>query len=200
MLKEGFELAKKSPLDADAADKLKTVQNEVQKLLDKVGRDKLAVANKITPTAINEEVLNQTLEFLDIYRNYSLQKQQAAISKKDIITSSLIDDGTYDELKTNHRNDVVAQTVTNGGSLKRIVNKRNELHRLSDPIYDIHYKPGNIFDYRAPLYVPIKHFLGATLPTTYFNILVIWFMTGLLALTLYNDGLKKLSKIFDKKP
>jgi ABC-type multidrug transport system ATPase subunit/uncharacterized tellurite resistance protein B-like protein len=200
LLKEGFELAKSSPLSKETETKLRTAQNEIQKLLDKVGRDKLAVVNKITPTAITQEVVDQSLEFLDIYRNYSLQKQQAAISKKDIITASLMDNGTYDELKTNHLNDVVAQTVTNAGSLTRIVNKGNELHRLSDPVFDIHYTPSSLLDYRAPLYVPVKHFLGGTFSTTYFNIMVAWFMTLLLSLALYNDWLKKLTQIFDKKP
>jgi hypothetical protein len=80
------------------------------------------------------------------------------------------------------------------------VQKDGKLHRISDPIYNTSHYPRFLGDYRTPLYVPIKYFGGVALSTTYYNIIIIWLMTLLLIISLYNDWLKKLFKLFEKKP
>jgi ABC transport system ATP-binding/permease protein len=44
------------------------------------------------------------------------------------------------------------------------------------------------------MYQPTKYFAGKEFYTLYFNIAVIWFMTGLFFVTLYFDLLKRLIK------
>ena len=200
LLREGYELAKLHPKDEVAQDKLLTVKNEILILLENVGRDQLPEVDKISADQINQEVYDKTIEFLAVYKQYTLKKQTGAIAEKDAIMAAMVAGGTYEERRHTYRNDVIAQTVTGSNSLVRIVNKRHRLHRLSDPVYNTDYKPNNFLDYRAPLYVPVKHFAGFTMPTTIFNLLVVWLMTVLLALALYNDWLKKFFKLFEKKP
>ena len=137
---------------------------------------------------------------MQVYKSYALNKQAIAISKKDSTKTKMVEDGSYEMMKNKYQNDVVSQAVTGSNSLVRIVQRGNKLHRLSDPIYNVNYTPVNVLDYRAPLYVPVKHFAGMTIPTTYFNLLVIWFMTLLLVFSLNNDWLKKFFKLFQKKP
>jgi len=200
ILREGYEGISLNPDDKDAIDKLTTAQNEIRRLLQIVGEQQLPEYVRITPTEIDKTVLDKAIEFLDVYKQFTLKKQAKAIAEKDAITSSLIEEGNYEELKQQYKNDIVTQTVTNGNSLVRIVNRGNRLHRLSDPIYNTDYQPAHLLDYRAPLYVPVKYFGGYAILTPYFNMMVIWFMTMLLALALYNDWLKKFFKLFTKKP
>jgi len=99
-------------------------------------------------------------------------------------------------MKQRYYNDVVAQTVTNSLSTTRIVHKNNRLYRLSDPVFYTDHPPAHWFDYRSPLYVPVKHFAGMRFTTFGFNLAVIWLMTVLMALALYGGWLKKLMEQF----
>ncbi len=200
MLKEGFSLAQKDKNDARAAEKLEIVYNEVNALLAKVGQAQLPVADKLTPGQITPEVVKQTSEFLKVYKSFIQKKQEAAISQKDKIIGAMVAKGEYEPLKNKYYNDVVAQTVTNSLSTNRIVAKDGRLHRLSDPVFYTNHQPRHLLDYRTPLYVPSKHFAGMTISTTSFNMAVIWFLTLLLIIALYNDWLKKLFRLFEKKP
>jgi ABC-type multidrug transport system ATPase subunit/uncharacterized tellurite resistance protein B-like protein len=200
LLKEGYDLAKDEKSQDLAAEKITVVYNEVNKLLAIVGKDELPEIDRLNVAQIDQVTFERTSEFLKAYRAFILKKQEAAISNKDQITNKLVASGTYESLKNKYYNDVVAQTVTNSLSLVRIVQKDGALHRLSDPVFYTNYPVKHLFDYRAPLYVPVKHFAGVFMPTTYFNILVIWAMTLFLTLALYNNWLKRLLRLFEKNP
>ncbi len=200
MLAEGYELSKDDKTHELAEEKLAVVSYEVNKLLASVGKNELPEVDNINLMEINQEVVDKTLTFLKTYRAFILNRQEVAINKKDAITTEMVANGTYENLKKKYHNDIVAQTVTNSLSLSRIVQKDGKLHRLSDPIYNTSHYPKFLGDYRTPLYVPIKYFGGIALSTTYYNIIIIWLMSLFLIITLYNDGLKKLFKLFEKKP
>ena len=200
MLKEGFALAQNDPNDEQAAAKLATVNHEVSNLLARVGRDQLPVAGQINPAQITQEVVDKTLEFLKLYKTFIQQKQEEAMGKKDAIINEMVARGEYEPMKNKYFNEAVAQTVTNSLSTTRIVAKDGRLHRLSDPVFYTNHQPRHLLDYRTPLYVPIKHFAGITLATTYYNMVVIWFLTLILIIALYNNWLKKLFNLFARKP
>jgi len=199
LLKEGFNLAKENKTSELAAENLVTVHHEITSLLKRVGKDQLADVDMINPQDINQTVVDNTIEFLKAYKVYILGHQQTAISDKEQITKDLIANGTYDQLKNENYNDVISKAVMNSGSTSRIIQKDGKLHRLSDPIFYTARQPNHLLDYRAPLYVPVKHFAGFTIETTYFNIMVIWAMSIFLILALYNDWLRKMFKLFSGK-
>lgn len=198
LLLEGFEASKKKATLKDAEDKLKTVHNEISVLLERVGKNNLPEAEKINVAQIDQDVLTKTFKFLKNYKEFIIKKQDRAMAGKDEITSSLLKEGNYMLLMNKYHNDVIAHTVTNSISTTRIAEHRNRLHRLSDPVFDTNHRPRHIFDYRTPLYVPIKHFAGMYMPTTVFNTLVVWLMTLLMGIALYNNWLVRLAKLFEK--
>ena len=86
----------------------------------------------------------------------------------------------------------------------RIIEYNGELIQQINPIFNEPKNPLHFFDYRAQFFAPTKYFAGTYLSTYTFNLIVIWFMTILLYVTLYFEalrkGLNKLSKInFSKK-
>jgi hypothetical protein len=58
----------------------------------------------------------------------------------------------------------------------------------------LEHKPSNFFDFSANMYQPTKHFAGKEFYTLYFNIAVIWRMTGIFFIALYVDAFKRLIK------
>lgn len=200
LLTEGYNLSKDDKTHKLAEEKLAVVSYEVNELLNSVGKDELPEAENINLTQINQTVVDKTLAFLKTYRALILKRQETAIRNKDAIIAKMVDNGNYEALKNKYHNDVIAQTVTNSLSLTRIVQKRGKLHRISDPIYNTNHYPKFLGDYRTPLYVPIKYFAGVSLSTTYYNIIIIWLLTLILILALYNDLLKKFLGLFDRKP
>ena len=200
LLAEGYEFSKDEASHELAEEKLAVASHEINKLLVSVGKSELPEAKNINLTQINQDVVDKSMAFLKVYREFILKRQKSAISNKDAITAVMVNNGTYESLKNKYHNDVVAQTVTNSLSLRRIEQKDGKLHRISDPIFNTGHQPKFLFDYRTPLYVPIKYLAGIKMSTTYYNIIIIWLMSLFLILALYNDWLKKLFRLFDKKP
>ena len=52
--------------------------------------------------------------------------------------------------------------------------------------------PDHLVDFNAQFYMPKKHFLNSNIDTLYFNLVVVWSMTFLLAITLYFDVLRRI--------
>jgi ABC-type multidrug transport system ATPase subunit/uncharacterized tellurite resistance protein B-like protein len=200
LLAEGYDLSKDEKFQTLAEEKLAVASYEINQLLVTIGKDELPEAENINLAQINQSVVTKTMEFLKTYRAFILKRQETAIGQKDAITAAMVANGNYESLKNKYHNDVIAQMVTNSLSLTRIVQKNGKLNRMSDPIYNTKHYPKFFGDYRTPLYVPIKHISGLALSTTYYNIIIIWLMTLLLILALYNDLLKKFFRLFEKKP
>ena len=199
LLSKGYELSKSKETIKIAEEKLVTVQNEISLLLDKVGKDKLPEVDQINSAQINQQIVDKTLAFLKVYKKFIIGKQDKANGKKDSVVTAMLNNGTYEKLKNKYSNEEIAKTVTNSLSPVRIVESDGRLHRMSDPIFYTQFKPRNIIDYRTPLYVPVKHFMGSSLPTTYFNLIVIWLFTIFMILALYNHWLTKLFNLFNRK-
>jgi len=202
IFKEGYKMTSSDDQnDQSAANrKLTLVRHELHKMLDLVGQDKLVEVDKVTPDKIDQDVYHAVLEFLKAYKAYAHGKQSRAMDAKDKLNYHLNGLGQYESLKARYNNELIRKTVTNNLSLVRIIEKKDRLVRLVDPIFITDLSPTNPFDYRTPLYVPGKYFLGFILPTPLFNILVIWIFTSLLTLALYRNWLKKLMRLSIRSP
>ncbi|RLD24766.1 MAG: ABC transporter ATP-binding protein [Bacteroidetes bacterium] len=200
ILNEGFKLSGNESTHEQAKEKLATVSYEINNLLAIVGKDQLPEVDQINISEINKEVVDKTIIFLKVYKTYAQKRQEGAVGKKDAITSKMVEQGIYEPLKNKYSNDVIAQTVMNNMSTVRIVEKGGKLHRLSDPIFYSKHQSSNLLDYRTPLYVPVKSMMGVSMNTTYFNIMLIWVMSIIMILALYNNWLRKLFNLFEKAP
>lgn len=98
----------------------------------------------------------------------------------------------YPLLRRAYQNEAISEWVENNMEPQRIMEWENKLFRRVTPIYNTQLAHTSEFDFRAPFYVPKKHFAGRNFDTFSFNIAVIWAMSIVLFLTLYFDLLRKL--------
>ncbi len=104
----------------------------------------------------------------------------------------------FRNLKNTHTNESLSDFVTNRLSTKKIINKNGELINKMSPIY-FDPDPEEGF-FGAHFYAPNKILFGKTIPTKWANMMVIWFMSLILVITLYFDALKKLIDGIGKLP
>lgn len=177
------------------------LRGAIERELVFVGEDKLPDVKNIRGGTFNQNVYRKTSEFLAVLKQYYLGRAAKAKGVREKYIEEIVSstDGMtrYEAMKRNYVNASVAAAVENVSSSDRIVEFDGALIQKIFPIYQDEHNPHNIFDFRATLFQPTKHFLGQTFDTFYFNLAVIWFMTGLLFVTLYFDVLKKIIRAFE---
>jgi ABC-type multidrug transport system ATPase subunit len=120
-------------------------------------------------------------------------KTEKVLSSKDYRSykklMTRLKDYKYQKFKNAYSNHSLEDFVTNSNTLNFITEDKNSLIQKSDPIY---LDPYNHRYLGAHFYAPSKNLFGYQLDTFSANILVIWFMTLLLTITLYYDVLRKV--------
>ena len=94
-------------------------------------------------------------------------------------------------------NESLADLVKNINTKERLLEYKGALIQQINPIFQ-DPNPSGVLDYRTAFFFPEKNFLGLTISTYIFNILVIWLMSIGLYLTLYFELLRKLISSFEK--
>ena len=127
----------------------------------------------------------------ELYRHY-IKKSNSADSEKDKIISGLnatpeLKD-EFVRMKNQYQNDNLADLVRNRNEINKILEKKDELIQRADPVYLDPVKSGSI---RAHFFAPNKKIFGKYFDTFWVNIFVIWWMSIVLAITLYFDWFKK---------
>ena len=107
------------------------------------------------------------------------------------IQKSLEEGETIGEYKDKFFSERLFSVMQNEASEDKFVNERGMLIQVMDPGFQVPLKPSNPLNYRAHFYAPVKHFMGFTMDTLYFNLGVIWFMTILLYVSLYYEWMGK---------
>lgn len=145
----------------------------------------------------NEELIQKTNTYLKKLKTWLNKKHMKAMTKRDDIINNLnekyADEGGYNALKKNHFNTGLEDLVTNKAELNRILEIDNTLFPQQNPIYYDAESP------RAHFYAPSKKVNDSSIPTFWFNTVVIWLMTALLCVLLYFEVLKKIMSIFSLK-
>ena len=102
-------------------------------------------------------------------------------------------------VKDAYQNKALSDLVTNITEIDKILELPGELVQQADPIYMDPAGDGNI---RAHFFAPRKRFLGKLYDTFWVNVIVIWTMSLLLAVTLYFDifrrSLEGIGDMIDK--
>lgn len=153
---------------------------------------------QLRPESINKEILDYTREYLDTLNRFYKTLYKAANTKLDKITRSM----NLEELqilKQTHSNKNLEEFVTNKKTFEYFIEYKGDMIQVRDPIY---HDPTHRF-IKAHFYAPRKMIAGNFFPTIWVNVLVIWFMTGVLYLLLYFRVLKKfldyMERITQKK-
>jgi len=142
--------------------------------------------------AYSDQLFEDTKGYLTILKNHYKSIVDSNRVKIDAKTQEIITKygkEKYHELLDENTNEALTQFATNKTDLTKLVESNGYLVQKSDPIYLDPYDK-NFFD--AHFYAPRKKFFGAYIGTFTANVLVIWFMSLCLIVTLYFDAFKKL--------
>lgn len=178
---------------SDRLDDFALLKNELESLGER--SINFSLINAIDTISFNETIAERTKTYLD-QRKADFQEQYTlAVAEKDSIYNALIEaygkEG-FLELKKDYSNKSLKNIVTNRAELHKVYHAGTAFIRKKDPIYMEPYS-----DYmRAHFYAPIKKVFGEKIDTVWFNVAVIWLITGILYLTLLKNTLKKVLKIF----
>ncbi len=180
----------------DVVNAMNLLREEVKTELRWIGGDKFPDVEKIAVGSFDSLVHRNTLNFLSALKRYYTIKKDKAQSAKESLMTELTDtpekSALFESDKLRYQNLTVMDAVKNLTTPDRIVEFRGQLHQKIYPIYADEHKPKHFLDFSANLYQPTKYLMGRTYNTFTFNIWVIWFMTGLLFVTLYFDVLHRL--------
>ncbi|MEO1256124.1 MAG: hypothetical protein AAFY41_14740, partial [Bacteroidota bacterium] len=92
-------------------------------------------------------------------------------------------------------NEFLADLLMNRAHLDMVYRGEDQLIQKKDPVFMRPYSSIG----RAHFYAPFKVLLGYEIPTFYFNIAFVWFMSIVLYLALLDNTLKKVIKFFEPK-
>jgi hypothetical protein len=106
-----------------------------------------------------------------------------------IVTS--YDRAVYRSLKSSCFNKSLYDQVTNRNELDKLVVRNNQIIQNRDPIF----LPAKGSFLSAHFYAPVKEVFGKSQSTFWVNIIVLWIMTLILAITLYFDLFKYIIQI-----
>jgi len=183
--------------------RLSLIRTELKKEMELFGLpdSKFTAMDSLYVDKFNQSVFESTRRFMNIFKKIYNEQSKEAGKEKDALIASMIatQEGqeAYIKLKNDNENENVIFYLKNSIAEDRILNTGDELVRKIYPIY-MNPIPNGFLDFRAQFYAPKKHFAGSYFDTLYFNIIMIWLMSIMLALTLYFDVMRKLVTGFGK--
>lgn len=148
--------------------------------------------DKLTTENINQEVIDQTRQFIrTLNKVYIRIYNNANQAKDDLIRAhekTPSDKFRFQELKREHHNEKLTEFVENNNELVRIIEYKGKLYQKIDPIY---LDPLYPF-IKAHFYAPRKMLFGKYYSTFWVNVAVIWTFSLLIYILLYYRVLKRV--------
>ncbi|KAA3650957.1 MAG: ATP-binding cassette domain-containing protein [Bacteroidetes bacterium] len=144
-------------------------------------------------SAISDYINELSDYYIDKYNHYSDVKDELLIK----LNKTDEDKALFIKMKNEYTNESLENLLTNKNDLDKIIEWDNELIQRADPIYK------DPIGFRAHFLAPSKKLFGTNITTFSANLLVLWFFSIVLAITLYYDVLRKLldfiGNLFNKK-
>ena len=151
--------------------------------------------SRATLTDLDQDLNVLMTHYRRVYKDAEREKEKVISS----MTATPERRTEYFALMNDNKNESLEDHVTNKNDLNVIVEYNNELIRKSDPIYLTPYH-SNILT--AHFYAPTKSTFGSQLSTKWANVLVLWVMSLILAITLYFElfkrSMERASGLFSK--
>jgi len=174
-------------------DAILLLQNEINDENKKNKKIKCPIdINQVTYENINENTLKTLEEYFNKLNKYYIDKYNKASNERDILMTSLQDTPekkeAFIQLKRDYFNDNLKEFVRNETEINKIVEYKHRLYQKADPIF-LDPKPGF---FTAQFYAPRKNIYGLYIDTYWYNILIIFFMSVILFITVYYNLLRKL--------
>jgi ABC-type multidrug transport system ATPase subunit len=167
---------------------LTLLRNEIGKELKHNPNIKFTETENLTIEKINTDVINSTKDYLNQLNAHYLKLYKAANSKRDALATKLNTGDKAKELfiqaKNDYTNDALSDFVKDKNEFNKVLELDGHLYQRADPIY---LTPTN---FRAHFYAPEKYVFGTYIDTYWFNLMIVWIMSIILAITLYFDVLR----------
>jgi hypothetical protein len=128
--------------------------------------------------------------YSNLYRIVNLEHQTILTQA----TSTKEGKKAYKKKYDDHYNEGIADIVQKVYEKNKLLVYNNHFVQHFEPIYE-YPVPEHKLAFRSKLYAPEKHFMGRYFETYWFNMVVIWILTGILYVLLYFDVFKKLLTI-----
>ncbi len=140
-------------------------------------------------------------DFLAAYKKFFLVGYNRAVAEREKIIFQMEKGTNYNlnDFKNRYYNESLSDLVQNISEKNRILEYNGQLYQQINPIF-LNPNPKSALDYRAHFFAPEKRLFGQSISTYTFNMLVIWFMTLCLYITLYFELIRKVINSFDKVP
>lgn len=138
----------------------------------------------------SESLMEQTYQYLVRFEKNLLDEKEMAKERKELkyqhMISELGQEG-FVNFKQKYYNKSLADIVLNRNEISKVYQTQKRLIQKKDPVF---MEPTSIFG-RAHFYAPIKNFNRFKIDTLWYNILMLWVLSGILYFTLVFDLLRK---------
>ena len=153
----------------------------------------------LDPKTMSQDKVDKIDLYVDQLRDHYLNEFNLAVKRKETLIFHLENDSSYqfdlNEAKDLYYNESLADLVRNLTVEDRVIEFKGRLIQQIDPVFNRPSVPENPLNYRTHFFAPEKYFAGIYIDTFYFNILVIWFMSLILYITLYFELFGKAIKL-----
>ncbi|MDJ1491575.1 ATP-binding cassette domain-containing protein [Cytophagaceae bacterium DM2B3-1] len=154
--------------------------------LDALTLDKFSKEKSVKLSAFIKQVKETNIEQFNKARDI---KDQFIAYKEKNKTFNLT------SYKNQFYNESLADLMKNTSAKDRIVEYNGKLLQQTDPVFR-DPEVLSMLDYRTHFLAPQKPLFGRLFDTYYFNIIILWALTGFLYVTLYFEAFRKLFYIF----
>lgn len=178
---------------------LAVIKNSIRNEIPNAAEFGINTGTDLNLAGFNSEVsekLNDYFSALESHYQGLYRKNDLLIQKKMAFMDSVYGENPK-VMKDLYFNESLSELVRNLKARDVVLEHDG---RISGQINPVYREPASdhFLDYRTPFFVPEKQFVGLVLPTVVFNVLVIWFMSLTLYITLYYRLLEKLIRYLSR--
>ena len=179
--------------DPQFAADLALLHNELGKEIRRQPDIKFSHLDKLSPDAYNNEVYNESKNYIDdLTKFYSKVFLDANMKRERQINYYLENKrDVYNTLKDDYFNETVSDVVRKTFDKNKILRDGDKLIQIIDPIYQMP-EPEGILTFRSHFFAPYKYLFGFYIDTLWFNILAVWVISAFLYVLLYYDVVRSL--------
>ena len=172
---------------------LKLLVTELDKEAKETGLPVFEKTAALTPSAFTAATGNELKKYLNDRKDYYIRLYNSANEHREkVIAQIQQSQGGLEKLlkkKDDYENESLNILLKNSAEAKQMEESNNQLVQRFQPVF-MQGEKGSFV--RAPFFASLKNAFGTLWETYFINVLVIWFMTIVLYVTLYYDVLKKI--------
>ncbi len=183
--------------DRDMVEKSFVVlQNEIGKEKKEVTNIPFTDLDRLNRKDFSNQVAENLERYLDkLFLHYVDMNNRGHELENNYVLSRTSTSATsreYLSLSERFKNLAVDKMVKNTDEQTKIIEYQGKLIQKASPVFKLPEERSNFLNFRTHFFSAVKPFMGKNWDTVYFNVLILWAMSGFLYIALYLNWLKKL--------